>query len=51
MRLNKSLINAAKKAGIKKRVTPNMIGHTFATYAIASGADIQFVMEILGHQT
>jgi len=48
-KINKSLINAGKKAGIKKRVTPNMVRHTFATHALAKGADLKSVMDIMGH--
>lgn len=49
LRINKSLSSAGKKAGIKKRVTPNMIRHTFATHALASGADLMSIKEIMGH--
>lgn len=47
--IKKALKTAAKKAGIQKSVSPNMIRHTFATTALLSGASIIEVKEILGH--
>ena len=39
----------AKKAGIKKKVTPHTFRHTFATDLIRNGADITAVRDMLGH--
>lgn len=39
----------AKKAGIKKKVTPHTFRHTFATDLIRNGADIIAVRNMLGH--
>jgi integrase/recombinase XerD len=39
----------AKKAGIKKKVTPHTFRHTFATELIRNGADIIAVRDMLGH--
>ncbi|GAB5045631.1 tyrosine-type recombinase/integrase [Thermodesulfovibrio sp. TK110] len=47
--IKKSLRAAAKKAGIQKRVSPNMIRHTFATTALLAGASIMEVKEVMGH--
>ena len=41
--------NYAKKAGIKKRVTPHVFRHTFATELVRNGADITAVRKMLGH--
>jgi site-specific recombinase XerD len=48
--IQRALSTAAKNAGITKRVTPNMLRHTFATHTLLKGADIKSVMEILGHK-
>jgi len=48
--IRRVLSTAAKKAGLRKKVSPNMLRHTFATHALCNGADLNSLMAILGHK-
>lgn len=47
--LSKQFKHYAKKAGIKKKLTPHILRHTMATIMSINGADIRQIQLILGH--